>query len=99
MREAGIEPAFCIDHGMTFSYYYADPDGNHVELQMDVFGDWAKSTAWMKTSEEFKANPDLTVTEPDRAAFQEATQSVVEKWRTGEIGPFVEEVLSAVNGG
>jgi TRAP-type transport system periplasmic protein len=49
--------------------------------------------------EEFKVNPDLTVTEVDRAAFQEATQSVVEKWRTGEIGPFVEEVLTAVNGG
>lgn len=49
--------------------------------------------------EEFKANPDLTVTEVDRAAFQEATQSVVEKWRGGEIGPFVEELLAAVNGG
>lgn len=49
--------------------------------------------------EEFQANPDLTVTEVDRAAFQEATQSVVEKWRTGDIGPFVEEVLAAVNGG
>jgi TRAP-type C4-dicarboxylate transport system substrate-binding protein len=48
--------------------------------------------------EEFKANPDLTVTEPDRAPFREATQSVIEKWRTGEIGPFVDEVLAAVNG-
>ena len=28
LKEAGIEPDFCIDHGMTFSYYYADPDGN-----------------------------------------------------------------------
>ena len=27
---------------MTFSYYYADPDGNHVELQVDNFGDWAE---------------------------------------------------------
>ena len=23
LREAGIEPAMCIDHGMTFSYYLA----------------------------------------------------------------------------
>ena len=36
LREAGIEPGLCLDHGMTFSYYYADPDGNHVELQVDV---------------------------------------------------------------
>ena len=57
LRDAGIEPALCIDHGMTLSYYYADPDGNNVELQVDVFGDWERSTEWMRTSEEFKANP------------------------------------------
>ena len=33
---------------MTLSYYYADPDGNHVEMQVDCFGDWAKSKAWMR---------------------------------------------------
>jgi len=57
MRQLGIEPAFCIDHGMTLSYYYRDPDGNHVELQVDVFGDWAASSEWMRTSAEFHANP------------------------------------------
>jgi catechol 2,3-dioxygenase len=57
LREEGIAPAICLDHGMTFSYYYADPDGNNVELQVDNFGDWAKSTEWMRTSPEFKANP------------------------------------------
>jgi catechol 2,3-dioxygenase len=57
LREAGIEPALCLDHGMTFSYYYQDPDGNHVELQVDNFGDWAKSSEWMRTSPEFHANP------------------------------------------
>ena len=57
LREAGIEPDICLDHGMTYSYYYKDPDGNHVELQCDVFGDWAKSADWMRTSAEFHANP------------------------------------------
>ena len=33
---------------MTFSYYYADPDGNNVELQVDNFGDWEKSKEWMQ---------------------------------------------------
>ena len=28
LREAGITPDICLDHGMTFSYYYKDPDGN-----------------------------------------------------------------------
>ncbi len=68
LKEAGIEPAFCIDHGMTLSYYYADPDGNNIELQVDVFGDWSKSTAWMRTSEEFKANPIGQFVDPDRIA-------------------------------
>jgi catechol 2,3-dioxygenase len=72
LKEAGIEPGFCIDHGMTFSYYYADPDGNHVELQVDNFGDWAKSTEWMKTSDEFKANPIGQFVEPDRVAAAHA---------------------------
>jgi catechol 2,3-dioxygenase len=57
LREAGITPALCLDHGMTFSYYYADPDGNNVELQVDCFGDWARSKEWMHDSDEFKANP------------------------------------------
>ena len=66
LREQGITPAICLDHGMTFSYYYADPDGNNVELQVDNFGDWAKSTEWMRTSPEFKANPIGQFLDPER---------------------------------
>jgi catechol 2,3-dioxygenase len=72
LKEAGIEPSFCIDHGMTFSYYYSDPDGNHVELQVDNFGDWAESTEWMRTSEEFKANPIGQFVDPERVASDHA---------------------------
>ncbi len=72
LKEAGIEPDFCLDHGMTFSYYYADPDGNRVELQVDNFGDWSKSTEWMRTSEEFKANPIGQFVDPDRVASDHA---------------------------
>ncbi len=57
LRELGITPEICLDHGMTFSYYYRDPDCNHVELQCDTFGDWVASKEWMQTSEEFHANP------------------------------------------
>lgn len=68
LRELGIEPALCLDHGMTFSYYYKDPDGNHVELQCDVFGDWAKSSEWMRTSEAFHANPIGVFVDPAKVA-------------------------------
>ena len=72
LKQAGIEPEFCIDHGMTFSYYYADPDGNRVELQIDSFGDWVRSTEWMRTSEEFKANPIGQFVDPEKVAEDRA---------------------------
>jgi 2-polyprenyl-6-methoxyphenol hydroxylase-like FAD-dependent oxidoreductase/catechol 2,3-dioxygenase-like lactoylglutathione lyase family enzyme len=71
LEEAGIVPALCLDHGMTLSYYYADPDGNNVELQVDCFGDWAKSKAWMGT-DEFKANPIGNFVDPARIAADAA---------------------------
>lgn len=68
LRDAGIEPAFCLDHGMTFSYYYKDPDGNHVELQVDDFGDWKASGEWMRTSPDFAANPIGVFVDPAQVA-------------------------------
>jgi len=51
---------------MTLSLYYVDPDGNSVELQYDVFGDWERSTHWMTTSPDFAANPIGAPFDPDR---------------------------------
>ena len=72
LRDAGITPALCLDHGMTLSYYYADPDGNNIELQVDCFGDWKQSRDWMRTSEEFKANPIGRFVDPERVAADHA---------------------------
>jgi catechol-2,3-dioxygenase len=47
LLQEGILPTACIDHGPTLSYYYADPDGNLVELQVDAFGSWEQSHRWM----------------------------------------------------
>ena len=68
LKDEEIIPALCLDHGMTLSYYYADPDGNHVEMQVDCFGYWAKSKAWMQGSREFKANPIGVFVDPDQIA-------------------------------
>jgi catechol 2,3-dioxygenase len=57
LKALGIEPHMSLDHGMTTSLYYVDPDGNSVELQYDNFGDWRASSDWMRTSEEFARNP------------------------------------------
>jgi catechol-2,3-dioxygenase len=68
LEKAGIEPAFCLDHGMTLSYYYRDPDGNHVELQVDNFGDWLQSSAYMRESPVFAADPIGSFVDPARLA-------------------------------
>jgi catechol 2,3-dioxygenase-like lactoylglutathione lyase family enzyme len=72
LKEAGILPHFCLDHGMTLSYYYRDPDGNHVELQVDVFGDWGRSKEWMHNSAEFKTDPIGQPVDPDKIAADHA---------------------------
>ena len=66
MADEGIVPAFCLDHGLTISLYYEDPEGNFVELQSDNFGDWALSTEFMRTSEDFQRNPTGTFFDPER---------------------------------
>lgn len=38
LKEKGIRPYWCIHHGITASLYYADPDGNQMEFQVDSFG-------------------------------------------------------------
>ena len=56
LRDLGILPELCLDHGMTISMYYTDPDGNGVEIQVDAFNDWALSKEWMWASQEFSAD-------------------------------------------
>lgn len=57
LKALDILPHACLDHGMTISMYYVDPDGNSVELQADNFGDWSRSSEWMRTAPEFAQNP------------------------------------------
>ena len=66
LKGEGILPAFCLDHGLTISMYYKDPEGNFVELQADNFGDWKLSKHFMRTSEDFRANPIGTFFDPEK---------------------------------
>ncbi len=66
LKRHGVLPHACLDHGMTFSFYYVDPDANSVELQCDVFGDWGRSKQWMCTSPQFAANPIGVSLDPER---------------------------------
>jgi catechol 2,3-dioxygenase len=67
LRTLGISPPVCLDQGLTISMYYADPDRNVVELQVDNFHDWEKSSEYIRNSQEFAANPIGVLFDPGRA--------------------------------
>ena len=52
----GITPFWCINHGLTTSMYYRDPDGNEIELQVDNFDSLEAGHAYF-ASPAFAANP------------------------------------------
>jgi len=52
----GIKPVWCTNHGPTTSIYYADPDGNKVELQVENFDTPEEILAWSANSD-FETNP------------------------------------------
>ncbi len=56
LRDRGITPYWCINHGPTLSFYYRDPDGNQVELQIDLQANVAATNEWVATSD-FATNP------------------------------------------
>lgn len=55
LRDTGITPYWPTHHGLTLSFYYLDPDGNRIELQVDCL-DSDGGLAFMR-SEEFARNP------------------------------------------
>jgi catechol 2,3-dioxygenase len=66
LKGLGIEPVLTTDTGATTAFYYEDPDRNVVELLADNFGDWAKSTEFMRSSPEFAARPIGAFVDPNK---------------------------------
>lgn len=64
LKDRGIRPFFCVNHGPTTSMYYADPDGNRVEIQIDNFATAEEGQAWM-LSPAFAGNPIGVEYDPD----------------------------------
>ncbi|MBP0638814.1 VOC family protein [Cupriavidus sp. AcVe19-6a] len=49
LKEGGIRPVWCINHGPTTSLYYRDPEGNNIELQVDNYPDPADCANFFHT--------------------------------------------------
>ena len=55
-RANGIKPYWCVHHGLTISMYYADPDGNQMEFQVDAFDSADECNAYIR-GPAFETNP------------------------------------------
>ena len=57
LKAIGIRPQHCVNHGITTSMYYHDPDGNQVELLVDNFALAADGNAYMRRRSKADKNP------------------------------------------
>lgn len=58
-----IEPYWCVHHGITVSMYYADPDGNQMEFQVDCMDSGEEASEFMRVA--FEGNPVGVEFDPD----------------------------------
>jgi catechol 2,3-dioxygenase-like lactoylglutathione lyase family enzyme len=69
LKAAGITPLVPINHGVTLSMYYRDPDGNKVELQIENFATVEEQNEFLR-SPDFSKNPIGVSFDPDELARQ-----------------------------
>ena len=70
LKAAGIHPYWPVHHGTTLSLYYADPDGNRMEFQVDACSAEAGRALLAATD-----NPVGVAFDPE---------ALVARWRSGE---------------
>ncbi len=67
LRQEQILPERTINHGMTTSMYYVDPDGNRIELQVENFKDPQQGLDFMN-GPVFEENPIGVLFDADEMA-------------------------------
>lgn len=64
LRDKGTLPFWCVNHGPTTSFYFEDPDGNQVELQIDNFPSDEELQQWFDSGA-FERNPIGNTFDPE----------------------------------
>jgi catechol-2,3-dioxygenase len=65
LKGFGITPHRCVNHGVTTSMYYYDPDRNQVELLVDNFATAIEGQNYMRGRKETDKNPVGIDFDPD----------------------------------
>ena len=90
LKPLGIAPVWSINHGPTTSLYYADPDDNRIELQVDNF-DSEKQAQEFVESAAFAANPIGVEFDPDQLVARfEAGDPIEELKKQGSAKPLLD---------
>jgi catechol-2,3-dioxygenase len=69
LKGTGIIPRYTYNHGMTTSFYYADPNGNKIELQVDNFSSHVEAAAFLR-SPAFAEDPVGVIFDPEQLLKQ-----------------------------
>lgn len=91
LKGLGILPVLCTDAGLQTAFYYADPDANIIEINVDNFGNPLTSTEYLRNSPEFAKNPMGAYVDPEKMI--EAHELGASQWdihvraRAGEFAP------------
>jgi catechol 2,3-dioxygenase len=89
LRDLTVLPVIAMDHRVVTSLYYHDPDKNTVELFVDNFGDWDRSSEYTKQikMDEFSTapvDPDMIVTALNAGAID---KEIFQRLSSGEFAP------------
>lgn len=87
LKAIGVEPIWPVNHGPTTSLYYADPDGNQLEFQVDNYDSVEEAGEFFFT-EAFATNPiGVDVDPADLTARLRAGESQEALKRRAPSGP------------
>jgi catechol 2,3-dioxygenase len=75
--EASATIDHIVDHGMTRSVYFLDPDGIEMELFCDTFAKEEDGLAYMKSTRGGAAPMDITAPEPAKPEIPKADYTTV----------------------
>jgi catechol 2,3-dioxygenase len=82
LKGLGILPVMAVDEGMQTAFYYADPDRNTIELNVNIYGnDWT-ATEHLKAQSSLGDRPRRMFVDPDKMI--EARKAGASPWEVHE---------------
>lgn len=96
LKEKGILPYWCVHHGITVSMYYADPDGNQMEFQVDCFNSSLDANAFIDAH--FSANPIGVEFDPDEWLDQLCTGAQPSSFLSRQVDQPMSPIRGSIQG-